>query len=114
MAITILHHNEKYAGTHAERLAMDTSRVSTGSTYFEWDTSNLLTWSGSAWVEKNGNVQGTVQLSGSIPEYAWFTGAEQPTPADQTKFAWGYELDETTGEISAYGWAGAAWVKVVI
>ncbi|MCK9326426.1 MAG: hypothetical protein M0P69_13115, partial [Bacteroidales bacterium] len=64
MAITILHHNEKYAGTHAERLAMDTSRVSTGSTYFEWDTSNLLTWSGSAWVEKNGNVQGTVQLSG--------------------------------------------------
>ena len=60
------------------------------------------------------DIQGSVQLSGSIPEYAWFTGAEQPTPADQTKFAWGYELDETTGEISAYGWAGAAWVKVVI
>jgi len=61
-------------------------------------------------------VEGTLttQLSESIPEYAWFTGAEQPTPADQTKFAWGYELDETTGEISAYGWAGAAWVKVVI
>lgn len=55
-----------------------------------------------------------VQLSGSIVEYAWFTGAEQPIPADQTKFAWGYEFDETTGEISAYGWSGAAWVKVVI
>ncbi len=60
------------------------------------------------------DVQGTVELSRSIPEYAWFTGAEQPIPADQTKFAWGYEFDETTGEISAYGWAGAAWVKVVI
>jgi len=56
----------------------------------------------------------TTQLSGSIPEYAWFTGAEQPIPADQTKFAWGYEFDETTGEISAYGWSGAAWVKAVI
>lgn len=55
-----------------------------------------------------------VQLSGSIPEYAWFTGAEQSIPTDQTKFAWGYEFDETTGEISAYGWSGAAWVKVVI
>ena len=56
----------------------------------------------------------TTQLSGSILEYAWFTGAEQPIPADQTKFAWGYEFDETTGEISAYGWSGTAWVKVVI
>lgn len=55
-----------------------------------------------------------IQLSGSIVEYAWFTGAEQPIPADQTKFAWGYEFDETTGEISAYGWSGASWVKVVI
>jgi hypothetical protein len=58
--------------------------------------------------------QNLVQLSGSIPEYAWFTGAEQPIPADQAKFAWGYEFDETTGDISAYGWSGAAWVKVVI
>ena len=55
-----------------------------------------------------------VQVSGRIPEYAWFTGAEQPIPADQTIFAWGYEFDETTGEISAYGWSGAAWVKAVI
>jgi hypothetical protein len=62
----------------------------------------------------NGTTPAVTQLSGSILEYAWFTGAEQPIPADQTKFAWGYEFDETTGEISAYGWSGAAWVKVVI
>ena len=61
-----------------------------------------------------GTSPATVQLYGRIPEYAWSMGAEQPIPADQTKFAWGYEFDETTGEISAYGWSGASWVKVVI
>jgi hypothetical protein len=82
----------------------------------EVDRLNYLTTEDGKPINENNplDVKGSVQLSGSIPEYAWFTGAEQPIPADQTKFAWGYEFDETTGEISAYGWSGAAWVKVVI
>ncbi len=103
MAITILHHNEKYAGTHAERLAMDTSRVSTGSTYFEWDTSNLLTWSGSAWVEKNGNVQGTVQLSGSKA----CLSAEQKPAGQQNDTL--LEYNTTTKETKVYKYISGDW-----
>lgn len=57
MAITLLKNITKYAGTAAERAAMDVSRVNTGDTYFEWDTSKLYIYSGTAWVEKNGTVQ---------------------------------------------------------
>lgn len=77
---------------------------------------NYLTTEDGKPIKDTNRLPVDAQLSGIIPEYAWFTGAEQPIPADQTKFAWGYEFDETTGEISAYGWsgAGAAWVKAVI
>ena len=60
-----------------------------------------------------GTTPATVQLSGRIPEYAWSMGAEQPIPADQTKFAWGYEFEPNTGDITTYGWSGT-WVEVVI
>lgn len=65
MAVIVLKHAEKYAGTHAERLAMDVSRVSLGSTFFEWDTSELFTFSPTGWVDKIGQVAGSMQLSGS-------------------------------------------------
>lgn len=68
MAVTVLKHAEKYAGTHAERLAMDVSRVSLGSTFFEWDTSELFTFSPTGWVDKIGQVAGSMQLSGSNVE----------------------------------------------
>ena len=54
-----------------------------------------------------------VQLTGSIPEYAWLEGAESPTPFESSKFAWGYKFNATTGEIIANGWTGTAWVEVV-
>ena len=75
MAVIVLKHAEKYAGTHAERLAMDVSRVSLGSTFFEWDTSELFTFSPTGWVDKIGQVAGSMQLSGSKV-------AEQKTQAD--------------------------------
>ena len=65
MAVIVLKHAERYAGTHAERLAMDVSRVSLGSTFFEWDTSELFTFSPTGWVDKIGQVAGSMQLSGS-------------------------------------------------
>lgn len=68
MAVIVLKHAEKYAGTHAERLAMDVSRVSLGSTFFEWDTSELFTFSPTGWVDKIGQVAGSMQLSGSKAE----------------------------------------------
>lgn len=65
MAVIVLKHAEKYAGTHAERLAMDVSSVNKGATFFEWDTSDLFTLSPTGWVEKIGQVKGEMSLSGS-------------------------------------------------
>lgn len=68
MAVIVLKHAEKYAGTHAERLAMDVSSVNKGATFFEWDTSDLFILSPTGWVEKIGQVKGEMSLSGSIVE----------------------------------------------
>ena len=70
MAVIVLKHAEKYAGTHAERLAMDVSSVNKGATFFEWDTSELFTLSPTGWVEKIGQVKGEMSLSGSKAEQA--------------------------------------------
>jgi len=51
------------------------------------------------------------KLSGSIVEYAWFTGGTQATPTED--FAWGYEFNTSTGALKVYGWTGSAWVEVV-
>lgn len=80
MAVIVLKHAEKYAGTHAERLAMDVSRVSLGSTFFEWDTSELFTFSPTGWVDKIGQVAGSMQLSGSNMEYYGATIDARPDP----------------------------------
>lgn len=143
MAVQLVTKINRYIGTAAELAALTLTGIPVGSTFFEADTGILKTLSAAGTlvvapsetvalaagtalagkfvpVDTDGDEKFTagnpasVQLSGRIPEYAWFTGAEQPIPADQTKFAWGYEFDETTGEISAYGWSGAAWVKAVI
>jgi len=44
-------------------------------------------------------------------EYAWKTGEAEPVPTEA--FAWGYEFNATTGELTVYGWTGTAWVEVV-
>jgi hypothetical protein len=56
---------------------------------------------------------GTVlsKLKGSLVEYAWKTGEAEPVPTEA--FAWGYEFNATTGELTVYGWTGTAWVEVV-
>ncbi|OQC75279.1 MAG: hypothetical protein BWX44_00010 [Spirochaetes bacterium ADurb.Bin001] len=53
-----------------------------------------------------------VQLTGSIPEYAWFSDdVTKPTPTED--FAWGNEFNKVTGELKVYGWTGTVWMEVV-
>lgn len=58
-----------------------------------------------------GTSPANVKLTGSIPEYAWFSDAAiKPTPAEA--FAWGNQFNKVTGELKVFGWTGTAWVEV--
>jgi hypothetical protein len=50
-----------------------------------------------------------VQLTGSIPEYNWFTTDGRPTPKEPTKPAIGVEVDADTMEITGLLWNGQEW-----
>jgi hypothetical protein len=50
MAATLIVNPQEYIGTNAERIAMSTTGVKAGATFFETDTKNIYIYSGSAWV----------------------------------------------------------------
>ena len=50
MAYTLITIIQRYIGTNAERVAMDTTGLKAGSSWFETDTSSRWVWSGSAWA----------------------------------------------------------------
>ena len=62
-------------------------------------------------VEKiiSGETPAAVQLTGSIPEYNWFTTDGRPTPKEPTKPAIGVEVDADTMEITGLLWNGQEW-----
>ena len=55
---------ERWIGTEAERLALDASGFSPGSTFFERDTGSMHKWDGTSWgkeiitVADNGQIKG--------------------------------------------------------
>jgi hypothetical protein len=62
--------------------------------------------------QSNPGISNAVTLTGSIPEYAWFSDdVTKPTPTED--FAWGNEFNKVTGELKVYGWTGVTWVEVV-
>jgi hypothetical protein len=50
MAATLISNPQDYIGTNAERLAMSTTNITAGSTFYETDTKTVYIYSGSAWV----------------------------------------------------------------
>lgn len=50
MAAILITNPKEYIGTNAERVALSTTGMPAGSTFFETDTKNIYIWSGSAWA----------------------------------------------------------------
>jgi len=111
MAIQVVQAITRYIGTAAEVAAFPLAGVPVGSTFFESDTGILKTVNAAgALVNAPGE---SIALSGSIPEYGWFTGQTPSMPGDPTKLAFGLEFDPVTRKTRMLIWDGNEWVEEV-
>ena len=56
---------------------------------------------------------GSIQLTGSIPEYGWLSTDDEPTPDDPTKMAFGIVIDVSTDTMSTKYWNGSLWKELI-
>jgi hypothetical protein len=65
----------KYTGTNADRLAMSTTGMPSGTFFVETDTVVVYVWNGSAWMRWQDTYQQTVTVAKSGGDYATIQGA---------------------------------------
>ena len=51
MAVQVIINPKDYIGTNAERIAMSTTELTSGSTFYTTDTKQVYVWDGLAWNE---------------------------------------------------------------
>lgn len=91
-------------------LLQGTKRIFTGLQAQKSDTTMETLKTNDAGALK---VEGTMQFSGSIPEYGWLSTDDEPTPDDPTKMAFGIVIDVSTDTMSTKYWNGSLWRELI-